>query len=243
MPIDIVNKADGNGEISIFGPIADMKWFDDETTPADIRDKLNTMKGAKRVDLYVNSPGGGVFAGFTIYNMIKQFSGDIYAHVQGLAASIASVIIMAAKEISIPKNGMVMIHRAQGMAFGTAEEMLKTAALLEKIEGNIAETYADRTKVDKQKALDMMNAETWMTGAEAVELGFADVLEDEIELTACADKAIINGQEVSFDTFKTFPKNKIETFANKKPIIVVPQNYSYFENAIEYTNLTQKEVL
>jgi ATP-dependent Clp protease, protease subunit len=231
---NVISKDDGAaGEIHLYGQITDEKWMSEDVTPADFRDKMATLKNAKRIDLYVNSPGGGVFAGMTIHNMIARHPAEVIAHVDGIAASIASVIVMAADKIHIPKNGMMMIHNPMGVAMGDAEEMLKTAELLEKVKDTIVATYVEHTKGDEKKIRKMMDAETWMTGEEAVELGFADVLEESVSVTACADKAIINGQEVAFDSFRAFPKDRISALQKSVNTITVSKpDFSIYERQL-----------
>lgn len=134
-----------------------------------------------KISLRVNSPGGDVFDGLAIYNALRAHPAKKTVHVDGLAASIASVIAMAGDEIVMADSAFMMIHDSWGLAIGNSEELRALADTLEKIDGSIAGIYAARTgkKLDELRAL--MDAETWMTAAEAVEMKFADKSEDAAE--------------------------------------------------------------
>ena len=131
---------------------------------------------AGTIHLRVNSPGGSVFDGTTIYNAIKQHKSRIVAHVDGLAASIASVIVMGADEIQMADNAYLMIHEPWSVRIGGAEDMRDEADLLEKIRGTICKTYMDKSGKDESEVLAMMAAETWMTAQESLDAGFADTI-------------------------------------------------------------------
>ena len=122
----------------------------------------------------VNSPGGSVFDGTTIYNALRQHKSKVIAYVDGLAASIASVIVMAADEIVMGEGSYMMIHEPWSIAIGNYKDMHKEGDLLEKVGGSIADTYMNRSNKEEAEILDLMEAETWFTAEEAVENGFAD---------------------------------------------------------------------
>jgi ATP-dependent Clp endopeptidase proteolytic subunit ClpP len=147
---------------------------------------LKAMGDVDDIHLSIHSPGGDVLDGWAIYNALRNSKARITARVEGLAASMASVILMAADEIQIPKNAYVMIHNPWGMAVGDAEEMRDTAALLDKLQGGLVRAYSDRTGNDESDIRAWMDAETWMDGEEAVERGFATVLLDEVAMSAKA---------------------------------------------------------
>lgn len=154
----------------------------------------------KRVIVRLNSPGGDVFEGFAIYNALARHPAEVVIEVDALAASAASIIAMAGDKIRMAANSMMMIHRAWTIAWGNALELTDVVALLEKVDANLVETYVARTG---QKAADVqgwLDAETWMTAAEAVERGFADEIGQ--ELTAQAS--------VPEGRFKNTPKRFLE---------------------------------
>lgn len=141
------------------------------------------LKDAGDVVLKINSPGGSVFDGVAIYNDLKAHKGNVRVEITGIAASIASIIAMAGDEIAIADNAMMMIHNAWTVAIGNAEEMTAQAAVLSKIDGVLALTYANRKGTPGVRAIKQMMAdETWMTGKEAISNGFAT------EILTAADK-------------------------------------------------------
>ena len=210
------NKEINVGEIYIYGEIVDEKWFESDATPTDFINDLKEMGDVQRIDLYVNSYGGNVFAGMAIYNLLKRHSAEIVAHVDGIAASIASVIIQSADQILIPRSGMIMVHKPWGIAIGDADDMSKTAEVLNKLQESIETVFVDRGQVDEKKLKDFINAETWFTGEEAVEEGFADKIEEgkEIKASMKDNKIFINDQEIKTDKFKAFPQDRIQDSKN-----------------------------
>lgn len=134
---------------------------------------------ASTIHLRINSPGGSVFAARTIETALREHKARVVVHVDGLAASSASFIAMAGDEIVIAKGAMVMIHKAWTWAWGNADDLGKTVALLDKIDGTLVQTYVDRTGQTAEQISAWMQAETWFTGEEAVEHGFADRLSDD----------------------------------------------------------------
>ena len=139
---------------------------------------------SKTIHLRVNSPGGSVFDGTTIFNVIKQHKSKVIAHIDGLAASIASIIVLAADEVQMADNAFFMIHDPWGFVGGTAEDMRKEADLLDKVTGTIAKTYIDKTGKEESEILELMAAETWFTADEALEAGFIDSIYSPNEETA-----------------------------------------------------------
>lgn len=129
---------------------------------------------ATTIHLRINSPGGDVFAGRAIEQALRDHSAKVIAHIDGFAASAASFVMLAADEIEIAAGGFVMIHNAWSMALGNAEDMKKAAALLDKVDSTIVDSYAAKTGKEREVLEAWMAAETWFTGAEAVEQGFAD---------------------------------------------------------------------
>lgn len=129
---------------------------------------------AQAVDLHVNSPGGDYFAGVTIANAIRQHPAKVTVHVDGLAASAASVIAMAGDVVTMHPGSQLMIHDAMSLAVGNANDMRETAALLDKVSDDIAGMYADRAGGQRIEWRARMQAETWYSADEAVRAGLAD---------------------------------------------------------------------
>jgi ATP-dependent protease ClpP protease subunit len=142
-------------------------------TAADLVRDLQSVK-AKRINLHLNSPGGEVFDGWAIYTALKQHPATVAVQVDGLAASIASVIAMAGDTVTMAKPATLMIHDAYGFVLGNAAEMQAMAEVLDKLSDQIAAIYAERAGGSVREWRDRMRAETWYTEREAVDAGLAD---------------------------------------------------------------------
>lgn len=160
-------------EIDIYDVIGESFWSDG-VSAKDVRAQLKAAKGANLIKLRVNSRGGDVIDGFAIYNLLNEHPARVEADVDALAASMASVVLMAADEVRIGANGFVMIHNPWGVSIGEADDLRATADLLDKMAEQIAAAYTAHTGLERARILEMMAAETWMTAAEAKELGFVD---------------------------------------------------------------------
>ena len=141
---------------------------------------IKALRGidADVIHLRINSPGGSVFAARAMETALREHKARIVVHIDALAASAASFLAMAGDEILISKGAMVMIHKAWTYAWGNATDLTEAAALLEKIDGTLAETYADRTGKSVLEMSDLMAAETWFTAQEAVDSGLADSISE-----------------------------------------------------------------
>lgn len=175
---------------------------------------LRGMGDLDEINLSIHSSGGDVLEGWAIYNAIKNNKARVTARVEGLAASMASVILMAADTVEIPENAYVMIHNPWGFAVGDAEEMRDTADLLDKLGNGLVNAYASRTGNDEKDIREWMDAETWMDGKEAVERGFADKLIGAVALSARA-----------FDSrkFKMTPKSLQSNSETPDPVAPVEE--------------------
>jgi ATP-dependent Clp endopeptidase proteolytic subunit ClpP len=139
------------------------------------------------VNLRINCIGGDVFDGMAMYNIIKKREAKTTAYIEGIAASMGSVIALAADEVIMAENSLFMIHNAWGGAMGGAEDMRKTASVLEKISNEIANIYKRKTRLSLDRITDMMDEETWLNAEEAYELGFVDSISDSIKVAAKYD--------------------------------------------------------
>lgn len=205
------------GEIYIYGEITNLKWFEEDITPTGVKEELDKLKNVSSINVYVNSPGGNVFAGVAIYNELKRVNKPVTAYVDGIAASIASLIVLAADKVVMPFNAMLMIHNAWMIAAGDYKEFRALADKLEKIQDSvITETYSKKTGMSKEKLSKMMDDETWLNGDEAVKLGFADEVLEEQKIAACyvGNNIKFNDVEVQLNQYKAFPKAK---FTEHKP--------------------------
>jgi ATP-dependent Clp protease, protease subunit len=127
----------------------------------------------------INSPGGDVFGAVAICQAMREYPGNITAHIDGYAASAASVIAVAAPKVIMAPGSFMMIHNCWTIAVGNAEDFISTAGLLEKIDGTIAESYAAKSGKDADAFRELMSAETWFTASEAVDMGIADAVAED----------------------------------------------------------------
>jgi len=178
-------QAKGNSaEIWLYGQIGESFWGDG-ISAKEFQKSLTALGKVSTINLRINSPGGDVFDGLAIYNQLAQHPARIVVDIDGLAASIASIIAMSGDEVRMASNAMMMIHNPHGMAVGDATEMQRVAALLTQVKGNLAETYAQRTGNSRDQLEAWMDDETWMTADTAVQHGFADAVSQAQSVSAC----------------------------------------------------------
>ena len=161
------------------------------TQAKDFRAALDSVEGNELV-VEINSVGGDVMAGLGIYNMLRSWAKDgktVTTRVTGVAASIASIIALAGDKREMPKNTFAMVHQASTFAVGTADDMRDAADTLDKVDGSLRGIYMDRMGVDEAKAKEIMAKDTWLTADEAMDLGFATALIEDIKATAKFDLA------------------------------------------------------
>jgi len=154
------------------GEISDETWYGDEVTPKIFKSELEAGKGD--VTVWINSPGGDVFAAAQIYNMLMDYKGSVIIKIDGLAASAASVIAMAGTEVLMSPVAMMMIHNPMTIAIGDSEEMKKAGSMLEEVKESIMNAYEIKTGLSRSRISKLMDAESWFNAKKAVELHFAD---------------------------------------------------------------------
>ena len=193
---DIRNSGDSSDtlDIYIYSDI-DNCWWDESTMSADkFRKELDKHKDAKQINLYINSMGGSVSEGVTIYNQIRRHSAKVTAYIDGFACSIASVIPMAADEVIMGENTMLMIHNPWTFTYGNAKALRKTAEDLDKVrDGCIIPAYKARCgdKLSDEKLIELLDDETFLTAAECLEYGLCDrilTVSNEEKKTEAEDK-------------------------------------------------------
>jgi ATP-dependent Clp protease protease subunit len=154
------------------GEISDETWFGDEVTPKLFKDDLDKCQGD--ISVWINSPGGDVFAAAQIYNMLMDYPHNVTIKIDGLAASAASVIAMAGTEVQMSPVAMMMIHNPMTVAIGDSAEMQRAIAMLDEVKESIMNAYEIKTGLTRAKISHLMDAESWFNAKKAVELGFAD---------------------------------------------------------------------
>lgn len=166
------NEDTGTAELIFNGPISEETWFGDEITPAMFRNELAKISGDLTV--WLNSPGGDVFAASQIYTMLRSHKGKVTVKIDGIAASAASVVAMAGDETLIAPTGMLMIHNPVTAAFGNKEAMQKAIELLDEVKESIINAYEEKSGLSRSKIARMMDEETWLNAKKAQSLGLVD---------------------------------------------------------------------
>ena len=167
-----INKATESAELHILDDIGP-SWAG-MVGAKGVAAELKAIGSVKTLDVHVNSMGGSVFEGFAIYNLIKDHSAAVTMHVDGIAASAASAIVMAGDTIKMAKNSFLMIHNPSVIMWGEAKDLRKEADVLDSLKVKIACIYADRGNKDSEAFSTMMDDETWLDADAAVEYGLAD---------------------------------------------------------------------
>lgn len=176
---EVLNSANTEEtDLYMYGSISAYSWYDGISS-SKVREQLKNVT-AKTINVHINSGGGDVFESIAISNLLKNHSATIVVHIDGLAASGASVIAMAADKIVMPKNTMMMIHKAWTYAAGNAEGLRKVADRLDKIDNAVTESYTSRFVGEKSELESLLAEETWLTAEECKTFGFCDEISDEI---------------------------------------------------------------
>lgn len=211
----IKNQTDSSADLFFYGDIVSetwqSEWYEDDMAPGDVKKFLDQLDGTENINIHINSGGGSVFGGIAIYNMLRRNNAHKTVYVDGLAASIASVIMMAGDEIVMPKNATVMIHKPSASYFFTtknADDLRKDAESLDTCQEAIMQTYMTKAKVDKEEIEQKVNDETWLTGEEAAEL-FDIKVEEANDAVACAGSSM-------FFCYKNVPTSLTEQGKNAK---------------------------
>lgn len=201
----MAQTSDQKAEIFIYGDIVseNWRWSEDETSAVSFRDALAALGDVEEIDLRINSGGGDVFEATAIYNMIKRHKAAVTAHIDGLAASAASVIAMAADRVVMPANAMLMIHNAWSIFMGDHIAMKKFAEDLEKINESVKRSYLDKNEeLDANELTALMDAETWLSADEALEMGLADEVIAAVQVAASITKDQLARYENAPSTLK-----------------------------------------
>lgn len=190
-------SADNNksADIFIYGEITKWAWEElGEVSSITFKNELDALgDDVETINLYINSPGGSVFEGLAIGNMLKRHKAKVIANVDALAASIASVISMFADEVRMASNSLMMIHNAWTWASGNAEQLRKAADDIDRINESVIQSYLDKAgnKLNIDTLKSLLDAETWLSAEEAFNYGLCDAIDNFNEAAACIDKKLI----------------------------------------------------
>ena len=193
--------ADDTDEIYIYDEIGlwgiDAKQFIDD---------LNQITASK-IDLRLNTPGGSVFDGNAMFNALKRHPANITTYIDGIAASMGSIIALAGETVHMADNAMYMIHNPWTLAWGDANELRNSANLLDKLRISMVRVYSEKTKLSEDEIIKLMDDETWYTADEAKNAGFVDELQEGLKAAACFDQ----------DKFKAFKHPPVSLIKAKDP--------------------------
>jgi len=216
----ITNKASDIADVYLFNDIGTFG-----ITAQSFIDEIKEYEN-KELNIHINSLGGEVFEGMAIYSIIQRRKAKTTVYIEGIAASIASVIALAADEVIMSENSLLMIHNAWGGTQGDAKDMRKQADVLDKITNEIAEVYVKKTRMPYSQIEEMMNEETWLTAEEAVALGFVDSISEPIKVAAKYDVS----------RFKNITNKKVErilSLTEKKKIKMTEELKTWFNSKVD----------
>ena len=202
-------KNEDNRTLYFDGYIAQDSWFDDDITPKKFKAELLSDSGD--ISVWLNSPGGDVFAASQIYTMLKEYAGKVSVRIDGLAASAASVIAMAGDEIIMSPVAMMMIHNPATVIFGEAADLQSGIKMLSEVKESIINAYEQKTNLPRNKISNMMDAETWFSAQKAVELGFVDKILYAPETNDAKEGFIFDKMTVTNSLINKLPKSQKES--------------------------------
>lgn len=209
------NEESGEDELILSGVIAEESWWGDEITPKIFKAELSRYKG-KNITVWINSPGGDVFAASQIYTSLMEHMGDVTIKIDGIAASAASVVAMAGTKTLMSPTSVLMVHNPWALAIGESSDMIHMAGVLDEIKETIMNAYEIKTGMQRAKISRMMDEETWMNAKKALEEGFIDGM-------LYSDKAQSEKLSASFGYSRVSLYNcLVEKFKSQTPEIVTP---------------------
>ena len=221
------NEDTGERTLVLNGQISDETWYGDEVTPGLFRDELQSCEGD--ITVWINSPGGDVFAAAQIYNMLMEYPGNVNVRIDGLAASAASVIAMAGNKVSMSPVAMMMIHNPMTIAMGDQKVMQQAMDMLGEIKESIINAYELKTGQSRTKISHMMDNETWFNAKKAVELGFADDIlyadgsgkPEEPEAVMFSKTIVLNSFLCKFNKTEPEPDTRVSVEPLKKRLFLL----------------------
>ena len=248
----VKNEGELSEERTLFlnGEISDETGYGDEVTPKLFKDELN--EGSGDITVWINSPGGDVFAAAQIYNMLRDYKGHVTVKIDGLAASAASVIAVAGDTVLVSPVAMMMIHNPATLVMGNTKDMEAAIAMLNEVKESILNAYVDKTGLSRNKLSQMMDDTTWLSPGKAIELGFADKIlfdkEDNKQLKK-SDKEIRPDESDEPDEGDKGEGTEEEKKKKKKPQFE-QNSYAYsvrsvtdsFLNKLQVQNASEKRI-
>ncbi len=244
-PVPIKSKSRGNfmtvknltnktADLYLYGEIVDntdWKWDESDVMPDDVKNALEKVDGLETLNIYINSPGGSVFSGLAIFNMLKRNSAKKIVHIDGVAASMASVIALVGDEIYMPSNAFLMIHKPLAGIWGNADDLRKVADDLDVIQGGLMSTYQEKMNegITIEEIEAKVNSESWLNAEQAAELFTIQITE--------AKQIAASGKHL-LEEYKNVPKDILgEDPVSKSKNKLDEVNKIIFQNELDLLEL------
>lgn len=167
-------KSETVADLYIYGDITSYKWDESDTSAWGFKQELEELGEISELNVHINSYGGETFQGLAIYNLLKQHKAQVNVYVDGIAASSASIIVMAADKVYMPKTALIMIHNCWTCTVGNSKDLRKVADDMDKIAVAYKEAYLSKINITEEKLDKLLDEETYLTADECIEMGFAD---------------------------------------------------------------------
>lgn len=202
--LEIKNQTSDSADLYLYGDIVteswQSEWYEDDVCPKDVVEFLAQLDGVNTIHVHINSGGGAVFAGIAIGNQLKQHQAETIGHIEGIAASISGVIPMYLDRVIVHPGAMFMMHKPLTGVWGNADDIRKTADVLDQCQKTIITMYMSKTRegVKEETIEQMVNQETWLTAEELVTYFDVELVEG-MPIAACESQF--------FDKYKNMPKN------------------------------------
>ena len=234
------NLAISSADLYVYGEIVDEKWWDSDIDAKDLRDAIDGLGNGSTLNIYVNSPGGSVFVASAMTAMLeraKERGVTVNAYVDGLAASAASFLIMAADNIIMYKNSMIMVHKPMSYAFGNANDLQSTIDALNTIEESVMIPLYEKKAIGDIEAIkQMINNETWLSAEETAEFFNVTISENEAQIAAMADRELLSRYKNVPEALANIPKPEQAPTPTPKAEpepAPAPIDYSRFEKTLD----------
>ena len=234
MKNEIFGKLSEDGktaELYIYGDIVseDWRWFDNEVSSALVLSELE-KESIEQIDVFINSFGGSVFEGLTIYSILKRQKAKVNVFIDGIAASIASVIALAGDTVTMYKHSMMMVHNCWSIAYGNANDLRETAKDLDKIMDSINEVYMGKFSGSLEELKELLDNESYLSATDCLNYGFCDSIVEGKDVNAKmqmeAIKTLVSKTNVDYSAFaQSNPLGSAEVIASEdETVLIQPQN-------------------
>ena len=238
--IEIKNQTEESAELFFYGDICAETWqsklYEEDKAPKDVVDFLNQLDGVSTIHVHFNSGGGSVYGGIAIKNLLKAHNAKTIGYIDGIAASIAGVILMACDEIHVHTSSIFMMHKPLTYAIGNADDFSKEIEALDTCQEAITNVFMEKAKdgVSREKITELINAETWLTGDQLTEY-FNDVIIEE------SSQAVASVGSEFFDKYKNVPASLKNQNTAEKPILDKDEVQKMIDKALKEKDAEEKD--